>query len=73
MSTGDDLKARLTAYITSRQAEIVTIRSSAEAEISRLQAQIDAAKEAARQWTPEVSALIGFLQAAGIDVSKSGG
>lgn len=70
MSAGDDLKAKLVGYITTKQAEIASIRSGADAEIARLQAQIDAAKAAAQKWTPGVSELIGFLQQAGIQVDK---
>lgn len=66
MATGDELKARLRAYITERQAEIDAIQASAKVEVDRLQGQIAAAKQAAALWTPETNTLIAFLQSAGI-------
>ena len=66
MATGNELKAKLQAYISERQAEIDAIKASTKIEVDRLQAQIAAAKQAAALWTPETNTLIAFLQSAGI-------
>lgn len=66
--TGDELKTKLATYIGDRQKEIEQIQFSAKQETARIQGQIDAAVEAAKLWTPDVSKLIAFLQQAGIKV-----
>jgi hypothetical protein len=66
--SGKDLKARLEAFITDRQRELVELENRTVVERARLTGQIEAATGALRQWDSRLESAIDALELAGIRV-----